>query len=443
MLNSFTEYKNFSTQIFAAHAPRCLCPKFRRATPSKGVERRPAPLETFVAGLKSHRGRCVKIKSEKDALAARPFTIRYGRRYLGDDSLPYPLPTDLAEAHRQTLRTLLLCQVFDGPLCSPIFKNEPPTSVLEVACGTGFWSEMCHRYFSERGHSSVKFTGIDIVPLAMSNESRSTSDMKWNFVLHDLRQMPLPFPDEEFSIVMIKDVSMAIPSSGLQQSLMDEYIRILKPGGTLEIWDGDHALRTLVPRLSSTVSREEEEMLDLEAGSPNPVGAYTVTLKTPLTPPRNPFLVEYNTWVAKALEARNLTAFPCATILPLLRQESHILEEIRSRRLAIPLGELLWEREGIGEMTAQTQSASKGKAKASMRHGKPVSSADVRRTALITVIQMIESLEPLLHEVSGKGEAEWDDWMSNMTSDFLRGDGASGGECLEVGAWWARKKKAP
>jgi hypothetical protein len=40
-----------------------------------------------------------------------------------------------------------------------------------------------------------------------------------------------------------------MPTGAMQQALMDEYLRVLKPGGTLEIWDGDHPIRMLLPTL--------------------------------------------------------------------------------------------------------------------------------------------------------------------------------------------------
>lgn len=60
----------------------------------------------------------------------KPFVVRNGRTYLSDPTLPYPLPVDLTEIHRQSLRTLLLFQLFSGPVCSPTFANKPPARVL-------------------------------------------------------------------------------------------------------------------------------------------------------------------------------------------------------------------------------------------------------------------------------------------------------------------------
>ncbi len=382
--------------------------------------------------------------ASNDELSARPFTRRNGRRYLRDTTLSYPLPCDLAEIHRQTLRTMLLCQVFNGPVCSPAFVNKPPKRVLEVGCGTGFWSVMCHRHFAQRGCSSISFTGIDIAPLAP--RIHSDDDMNWRFVQHDLRRTPLPFRADEFNLIMIKDLSMVTPTTSGQQELMDEYLRILKPGGTLEIWDGDHSLRMLLPHAPLS-AKDDDESEDEEQVYTNAMGTYTLTSQTPLAAPQNQYLNDYNCWVSKALEARKLTAVPCTTMRPMLLQESELLTEIDSRRLAIPLGEVRWEREGVGGAVTQGTNghviSSKGKAKEFDRRMLTPGQAALRRTALMTVIGMIESLEPLLREASGKGQDEWDRWQGNMMSDLLKNGGTSWGECLEVGAWWARKKKPP
>ena len=135
-------------------------------------------------------------------------------------------------------------------------------------------------------------------------------------------------------------------------------------------------------------------------------------------------------------------------MLPMLLQESEILTDIDYRRLAIPLDEVRWEREGVGGAVTQGSngnviSSTKGKAREADRRTLTAGQLALRRTALMTVVQMIESLEPLLKEASGKGQDEWDRWQGNMMNDLLNQNGTSWGECLEVGAWWARKKKPP
>lgn len=400
--------------------------------------------------------------ASRETIASRPFAPRNGRTYLSDPSLAYPLPVDLAELHRQSLRTLLLIQVFGAPACSPSQAARPPARVLEVGCGSGFWSMMCHRYFRDLGHANIAFTGLDVAPLApgagVANGGSGTPrdvakpdpEMNWRFVQHDIRQAPFPFSDGEFDLVMVKDMSLAVTHS-VQQKVVDEYLRVLKKGGYLEIWDSDHTIRMLRPHAAdasagttpagssaaSASSTDHEE----EHKSAAALGAYVMTANTPLSPPLNNYLVEYNSWLMRALEARDISAVPCTLIGPLLLQESEELTDVRSRRLAIPLSEVRWEKEGVGGVVTKD-----GKSYIDTRGrgggGGTLSAAQaaLRRTALEIAVQGIQSLEPVLREVSGKRVDEWEAWIGKMAADLLGEGGTSWGECLEVGAWWAQKR---
>jgi SAM-dependent methyltransferase len=400
---------------------------------------------TSITESSSNATRVSSDPTVADALLSDPYTKRHGRRYLRDPTLPYPLPCDLMELHRQTLQTMLLVQVFGGPVCTPNFQHKHPRRVLEVGCGTGYWSSLCHQYFARQGHS-VSFTGVDIAPLCP--ELNNDDDMRWRFVQYDLRRTPLPFRDEEFDLVMVKDLSLVTPSTGMEQDLMDEYLRILRPGGSLEIWDGDHTLRMLLPHVPPSIATDDSDSEDEEQERANATGTYTLTAQTPLTAPQNQFLMEYNGWVAKALEKRQLNPMPCTRIQPMLLQEAEDLQDIDGRRLAIPLSEVRWEREGVGGAITKDGSTgrgnqgylTKGKGQEAERKTLSTGQAALRRTALLTVMQKIEALEPLLREVNGKGQDEWDRWLSNMMNDLMKQNGTSWGECLEVGAWWATKK---
>jgi hypothetical protein len=259
--------------------------------------------------------------------------------------------------------------------------------------------------------------------------------------------MPLPFDDEEFDLVMVKDMSLVTPTGAMQQYLMDEYIRILRPGGSFEVWDGDHTIRMLLPHTPPAAPEEDSESEDEEQERANATATYILTAQT-LKEPQNQYLLDYNNWITKSLESRKLTPMPCTHIRPLLLQEAEDLAEIESRRLAIPLGEVRWEREGVGgNITTEGASGRSshgstktGKAHESERKTLSTGQVALRRTALLTVVQMIEAMEPLLREANGKSQDEWDRWVGNMMNDLLKLNGTSWGECLEVGAWWATKK---
>lgn len=437
---------------------------------------------------------------------ARPFVVRNGRTYISDPTLSYPLPVDLEEIHRQTLRTLLLLQIFGKPICSPEFADQPPKRILEVGCGSAVWSMLCYKHYKKLGQADgISFTGIDIAPLAppstsgnsdgsdgrRSNRASSSSatlsaaggggatsssgmhpdpSMNWRFVQHDCRKFPFPFADASFDLIMCKDISL-MTTTTMQQNLIDEYIRLLAPGGAIEIWESDHTLRMLRPHVpeylqnssapaagedapvgtEEAAAADEKSPEELEAAEAARLGAYVMTANTPLSSPLNHFLVEYNAWLSKALEARCLSSMPCTLIGPIMLQEAEALTGMGNKRLAVPLSEVRWEREGVGGVVTKD-----GKAFISTKSsfsnladganggggGKQLSpeAMALRRTALTTVVQMIQSLEHVLREVSGKSQDEWDAWLGKMMNDLVRENGTSWGECLEVGAWWAKRR---
>ncbi|OQO01582.1 hypothetical protein B0A48_12618 [Cryoendolithus antarcticus] len=375
--------------------------------------------------------------SSREESTLSVFELRHGRRYLRDTL--YPLPVDLAEIQRQNLRTLLGCEIFGRPVCAPRVTRQIPQRVLDVGCGGAYWSARCHEYFTSLGRRNVAFTGIDIAPLAPDLKRQG---MDWTFAQHDIRKAPWPFDDETFDLIMFKDMSLIVTLGGGAR-FMDECIRLLRPGGTLEIWDSDHCLRALQPHPPPPTARQRtEQEIALRTGT------FLVSPGTPFAPAPNKYLSQANSWINTALDNRKLPPFPCTRIAEMVYQEPDDLGEVDYRRVAIPLAELRWEHERERPRHARSRSDAdglqlrdKGKAKLrSQSQGLSSEQLAIRQTALLTVIQMIESLEPLLKETSGKNTEEWSHWWGSMMSDLMDPQkGASNGECLELGAWWATK----
>ncbi|TKA32177.1 hypothetical protein B0A50_01425 [Salinomyces thailandicus] len=358
------------------------------------------------------------------ALLSNPYELRHGRRYLRE--VPYPLPCDLPEIQRQNLRTLLFCKVFGRAVCSPKVAKEAPRKVLEVGCGSGYWSASCHEYFCSLGHKKASFTGLDLAPLAPDWSKQGGLD--WKFVQHDIRRIPLPFDDGEFDLVMLKDLSLVLTLGGPFQTFLDEVLRILGEGGTLEIWDSDHMLRSLLPHPPPPPSKRplDQDIADQTA-------TFLIAPGTPFAPAQSKYLQQANTWMQEALDRRQLPPSPCARIAQVLYQEPELLENVGVRRVAVPLGELRWERESGTEPLLSPKRKGKAGELTTEQY-------ELRQTALMTVLQKIESLEPLLKDVSGKNSEEWSHWWASMMSALLDPSrGAITGECLEMGAWWATK----
>lgn len=363
------------------------------------------------------------------------FALRHGRRYLRTVGY-YPLPCDLPELHRQNLQTLLATAVFGRALGSTPSPQAPPKKVLELACGSGYWSAVCHEYLAGLGHQNVSFTGLDIVPLAGDLQSQG---IDWRFVQHDLRKLPLPFDDNEFDIVVMKDTSLVIPLGAPSQDTIDEAVRILKSGGSLELWETDHVIRSILPHPPPPPGKNAEEYAHALQ-----TGTFLISPITPFTEVQNKYLQDSNSWIQEALDRRKLSPTPCARISQMLLQETETLCDVENRRVAIPLGELRWEREAAGERIVPKRSASEiarlKKGATGLNSTALVEEqAALRYTALLIVIQLVESLEPLLKEVSGKNQEEWQRWWGGMMQNLLEQKGASSGECLEVGMWWCKK----
>ncbi|KAH8114428.1 hypothetical protein DFH11DRAFT_215262 [Phellopilus nigrolimitatus] len=103
-----------------------------------------------------------------------------------------------------------------------------------LGCGSGAWILHAAQVWKQ-----THFTGLDIVPLHPDLTRVGPSDLanrvSWvqaNF-LHRL-----PFPENEFDFVFLKRVFRAVPEDKINV-LFDEILRVMKPGGVIEILDED------------------------------------------------------------------------------------------------------------------------------------------------------------------------------------------------------------
>ena len=117
-----------------------------------------------------------------------------------------------------------------------------------------------------------------------------------------------------------------------------------------------------------------------------------------------------------------------------------LLQDIGFRRIAIPFGPLRWEKDIPDRVPVRRRSeVGKGKTKQGDESILTEEQSSLRATALLIMVQFIESLEPLLKEVSGKNQEEWQRWWNWMIADLYENGGSNTGDCLEMGAYWARK----
>jgi SAM-dependent methyltransferase len=100
------------------------------------------------------------------------------------------------------------------------------SDVLDVGSGSGVWVlEMCHDY------PDTMFTGMDIAA------AHPTAILPKNarFIQANLLQR-LPFSDQSFDYIHIRQMSASIPTERWTD-ILPEILRILRPNGILEIFD--------------------------------------------------------------------------------------------------------------------------------------------------------------------------------------------------------------
>lgn len=231
---------------------------------------------------------------------------------------------------------------------------------------------------------------------------------------------------------------------GSERNPLAEYKRYLRPGGVIEVWESDLIFRCLLPLpLVASGASEDDELGHAEA-----TATYTTTSGIEFVKAQNQNFVDYNTWVKRGLKQLKIPSNPCQLMDMTFLSKSKSYTDVGRSRLAIPFGELRWEAEDppIPEGDEELKSQTRGnRASNSSEPPKAHSPLDpdqmaLRKTALQTVIGLIESLEPMLIKESEMKQDEWDRWWAGMTSDLLEKNGAADGECLEIGAWWARKR---
>jgi hypothetical protein len=223
----------------------------------------------------------------------------------------------------------------------------------------------------------------------------------------------------------------------------------------------DHTLRTL-----QAPSTPPSSAPKADAHQAAYTATYVLHPGVSFAVPENQYLQDYNRWISLLLNSRKLTPVPCTLIGSMMMQEAENLVEHGSRRVAIPMSEVDWERHGISgrrnkgknrerserESTSTGTGSSGNPKRSTIGSGNSAGSgasggssllseeqSTIRRLALLTTVQMIESLEPLLKDVSDKNMDDWDKWWSAMMTDMLEKEGTRKGECVEVGAWWGRK----
>ncbi|CAI2185454.1 6682_t:CDS:2, partial [Funneliformis geosporum] len=166
------------------------------------------------------------------------FRVEEGRRFHNDVNVKYLLPNDDEELDRLHLQHYMMRYIWNSNYNAPVddLLQKEDAKVLDLGCGAGSWLFELATEFP-----SVSFTGMDISPVIPSTiKPRNISFVRGN-VLEGL-----PFDDNTFDFVHQRFLVAAIPLNDWQ-NLVNELVRVLKPGGYLELMEMDVEFKPLGP----------------------------------------------------------------------------------------------------------------------------------------------------------------------------------------------------
>ena len=118
---------------------------------------------------------------------------------------------------------------------------------LDAGCGTGFLSFE----LAARGHH---VTGVDFAAAMLAEARRKAAERSVSIRFEEADAEHLPFPAGRFDLVISRHVLWTLPHP---EVAIDEWIRVLRPGGRLVVVDGQFDAGAAPPSAGSARASEE------------------------------------------------------------------------------------------------------------------------------------------------------------------------------------------
>src|SRR5260370_27125425 len=103
-----------------------------------------------------------------------------------------------------------------------------PLDAFDAGCGTGFLSFE----LAARGH---RVTGVDFAPAMLAEARRKAAEHDAPVRFEEADAEQLSFPSGSFDFAISRHVLWTLPHP---EAAIDEWIRVLRPGGRLVVLDG-------------------------------------------------------------------------------------------------------------------------------------------------------------------------------------------------------------
>jgi ubiquinone/menaquinone biosynthesis C-methylase UbiE len=118
---------------------------------------------------------------------------------------------------------------------------------LDAGCGTGFLSFE----LAARGH---RVTGVDFAPAMLAEARRKAAERSVSIEFEEADAEQLPFAPGSFDLVISRHLLWTLPHP---EMAIDEWIRVLRPGGRLVVVDGQFDAQALAAPAGSARASEE------------------------------------------------------------------------------------------------------------------------------------------------------------------------------------------
>ena len=123
---------------------------------------------------------------------------------------------------------------------------------LDVGCGTGFLA----LELAARGH---RVSGVDFAPAMVARARRKAADRGASIRFEEADAEQLPYASGSFDLVVSRHLLWTLPHP---EAAIDEWIRVIRPGGRLVVVDGQFDVTTPAPAGSARLAAEYAEIGD-------------------------------------------------------------------------------------------------------------------------------------------------------------------------------------
>ncbi|CAH1764378.1 15150_t:CDS:10, partial [Entrophospora sp. SA101] len=159
-----------------------------------------------------------------DDLTLENFKIIDGRKFINIEESCEFLPVDRKSMSKMEILEILSQHIWNGKFSSPVKEKleNGGASVIDIGCGPATWLMFMAEEFPKSS-----FVGIDIVI-----DSKKELPTNLAIIEHNIFD-GLPFPNDTFDFVRQKSMLGSL-TTGQWPFVIDELIRITKPGGWIE-----------------------------------------------------------------------------------------------------------------------------------------------------------------------------------------------------------------